>query len=275
MSDIIPVEGGLTPDELAAMLGAADAPKSVRIPALKINSQGEDKDGNQIPLGAFFLNTEEERVYAKDGVVLHALSNHIQYMHWDDGRLVNKSRLIIDKRDEARDQLGGTMCGMPSYEQSIQMTPEQRKEYEGRDRYRVIRGLVSYTGKTASGEERTIENEPVIMSLKRKNYGPFYHDVIKRIPSDGKFFNYRLALTADKQTTDKGAKYYIMRFSPDLQNKVTLDQKLYDSMNAVAGMVKAENERIDKSYFDAIARKADEVEQDRIMEEVNTLEHDF
>ena len=167
------------------------------------------------------------------------------------------------------------MCGMPTYEQSIQMTPEQRKEYEGRDRYRVIRGLVSYTGKTASGEERTIENEPVIMSLKRKNYGPFYHDVIKRIPSDGKFFNYRLALTADKQTTDKGAKYYIMRFSPDLQNKVTLDQKLYDSMTAVAGMVKAENERIDKSYFDAIARKADEVEQDRIMEEVNTLEHDF
>ena len=221
------------------------------------------------------LNTDEERVYAKDGVVLHALSNHIQYMHWDDGRLVNKSRLIIDKRDEARDQLGGTMCGMPTYEQSVQMTPEQRKEYEGRDRYRVIRGLVSYTGKTASGEERTIENEPVILSLKRKNYGPFYHDVIKRIPSDSKFFNYRLALTADKQTTDKGAKYYIMRFSPDLQNKVTLDQKLYDSMNAVAGMVKAENERIDKSYFDAIARKADEAEQDRIMKEVNTLEHDF
>ncbi len=275
MSDIIPAEGGMTPDELADMLGAADAPKSVRIPTLKINSQGEDKDGNQIPLGAFFLNTDDERVYAKDGVVLHALSNHIQYMHWDDGRLVNKSRLIINKRDEARDQLGGTMCGMPSYEQSVQMTPEQRKEYEGRDRYRVIRGLVSYTGKTASGEERTIENEPVILSLKRKNYGPFYHDVIKRIPSDTKFFNYRLALTADKQTTDKGAKYYIMRFSPDLQNKVTLDQKLYDSMNAVAGMVKAENERIDKSYFDAIARKADEAEQDRIMEEVNTLEHDF
>ena len=275
MSDIIPAEGGMTPDELADMLGAADAPQSVKIPTLKINSQGEDKDGNQIPLGAFFLNIDEERVYAKDGVVLHALSNHVQYMHWDDGRLVNKSRLIINKRDEARDQLGGTMCGMPTYEQSIQMTPEQRKEYEGRDRYRVIRGLVSYTGKTASGEERTIENEPVILSLKRKNYGPFYHDVIKRIPSDTKFFNYRLALTADKQTTDKGAKYYIMRFSPDLQNKVTLDQKLYDSMNAVAGMVKAENERIDKSYFDAIARKADEAEQDRIMKEVNTLEHDF
>ena len=33
MSDIIPAEGGMTPDELADMLGAADAPKSVRIPA--------------------------------------------------------------------------------------------------------------------------------------------------------------------------------------------------------------------------------------------------
>ena len=62
MSDIIPAEGGMTPDELADMLGAADAPQSVKIPTLKINSQGEDKDGNQIPLGAFFLNTDDERV---------------------------------------------------------------------------------------------------------------------------------------------------------------------------------------------------------------------
>ena len=40
-------------------------------------------------------------------------------------------------------------------------------------------------------------------------------------------------------------------------------------------MVKAENLRIDEKHFEAMDRKNDEDEQDRIMDEVNTLDGDF
>jgi len=275
MSNIVPVEGGLSLEELAVELGASSAPKGPKIPALKINSQGEDRDGNQIPLGAFFLNTGEDHVYAKDGVKIRPLSNHIQYMHWGDGVLINKSRLVKNMREEARDQLGGMMVGMPTYEQSVSMSKEEREEYIGRDRYRIVRALCSYTGKTASGEERTVENQPCILSLKRKNYGPFYHDVLNRLPADTNMFDFDCVLTAEKNKTDKGAVYYVMRFSPQFSTKLPLDQMTYDSLSAVSAMVKAENLRIDEKHFEAMDRKNDEVEQDRIMDEVNTLDGDF
>ena len=275
MSDIIPVEGGLSLQEMAAELGASSAPKGPKIPALKINSQGEDRDGNQIPLGAFFLNVDGVRAYAKEGVKIRPLSNHIQYMHWGDGVLINKSRLIKNAREEARDQLGGLQCSMPSYETSISMTPQQREEYIGRDRYRIVRALCSYEGTTASGEAVTVENQPCILSLKRKNYGPFYHDVLNRLPADTNMFDFESVLTAEKHKTDKGAVYYVMRFAPQFTNKLPLDQMTYDSLSAVVAMVKSENQKIDDKQFEALDRKNDEVEQDRIMDEVNTLEGDF
>jgi len=275
MSDIIPVEGGRSPEEMAAALGATSAPKGPKNYALKINSQGEDKQGNQIPLGAFFLNTGDERVYAKEGVRLRPFSNHIQFMHWGDGTLINKSRLILNQREEARDQLGGVMCGMPTYDESRAMNPDQRKVHEGKDRYRVVRALVSYTGKTASGEERTIENQPCILSLKRKNYGPFYHDVSNKMPNDTALWDFESVLTAERHKTDKGATYYVMRFAPQFTNRLPYDQMTYDSMSAVDSIVSAENARIDASYKEALERKQDADEQDRIMEDVDTLEADF
>ena len=83
MTDLVVKEGDLNLTEIASSLGAAQTgKKGPSIPTLKINSQGEDANGVQIPLGAFFLNTPvDERVYAKEGVRLRALSNHIQYQH--------------------------------------------------------------------------------------------------------------------------------------------------------------------------------------------------
>jgi len=275
MSDIIPVEGGLSLQEMAAELGASVAPKGPKIPALKINSQGEDKDGNQIPLGAFFLNVDGERAYAKEGVKIRPLSNHIQYMHWGDGVLINKSRLIKNMREEARDQLGGLMCSMPTYEASRGMTDQQREEYQGRDRYRIVRALCSYEGTTASGNKVTVENQPCILSLKRKNYGPFYHDVLNRLPADTNMFDFDCVMTAEKHKSPKGATYYVMRFAPQFSTPLALDQMTYDSLSAVVSMVKAENQRIDEAHFKSLDKKNDEAEQDRIMDEVNTLDGDF
>tara|TARA_R100000951_G_scaffold36334_3_gene31118 strand:+ start:11473 stop:12312 length:840 start_codon:yes stop_codon:yes gene_type:complete len=278
MSDLALKEDGLTIEEMAAALGAANNNKdrAPSVGALKINSFGEDANGDQIPLGSFFLNNQNPRVYAKEGVRFRAFTNHIQYQHWDDGKLLNKSLLVLNQKAQARDQLGGEMCGMPTYEQSISMSPKEREEYLGRDRYRIIRGVVSYTGTTATGEEVTIENEPCVLSLKRKNYGPFYHDVTNRMPKGiSNLWDFESILKADKCKTDKGAVYYVMRFTPQFDNLLEVDQMVSDTIKHTFGLVASENKRIDEAYKNASMQAQDEAYQDEIMDQVNTLEHDF
>ncbi len=275
MTELMIQENGLTLDELSAELGAASSGKGSSIPLLKINRDGEDHSGTQIPLGAFFLNTAEDRVYAKEGVRLRAFSNHIQYQHWADGKLVNKSLLIKNQREEARDQLGGLMCGQPTYEESIKMDADQRKEFEGRDKYRIIRGLISYTGKTAQGKEVTIENQPVLLSLKRKNYGPFWHDVTKKMPTGVNLWDFECLLNAEKKSTEKGANYYVMHFSPQFATSLAMDQITYDSLSHVKNLITAENSRIDEAYKEALMQVDDEAEAARIMEAVDTFDADF
>ena len=277
MTDLALKENGLSIEAMAEALGAANNNKDrgPSIGGLKINSFGEDAKGEQIPLGAFFLNNQEPRVYAKDGVRFRAFSNHIQYQHWDDGKLLNKSLLVLNQKAQARDQLGGEMCGMPTYDQSIAMSPQEREKFIGRDRYRIVRGVVSYTGTTAKGEEVTIENEPCVLSLKRKNYGPFYHDVTNRLPSGVNLWDFESVLTADKLKTPKGASYYVMRFSPQFDNLLEMDQMTNDSLKHVFGLVASENKRIDESYRASGLLAADETYQDEMMDAVETLEADF
>jgi hypothetical protein len=275
MSELVLQENGLTLEEISAQLGASAPSSGPKIPLLKINRDGEDANGNQIPLGAFFLNTDEDRVYAKEGVRLRAFSNHIQYQHWEGGSLVNKSLLIKNQREEARDQLGGLMCGMPTFEQSQQMTADERSKFEGRDRYRIIRGLVSYTGKTASGTEVEIENEPVLLSLKRKNYGPFYHDVVKKMPRGHNLWDFESLLSAEKRKSDKGASYYVMRFNPIFGKQIPMDSLTYDSLTHITELLTSENKRIDKAYNEAVMNQFDVEEADRIMDAIEPLEADY
>ena len=240
---------GSTIDEIAAALGAANTKSgSTKIPSLKINSKGEDDNGNQIPLGAFFLNTPSGRVYSKDGVRIRAFSNHIQFQHWGtENNLINKSILMRNNSEEAIDQLGGVMCGMPTYEQSIQMSEEERKQYEGRDKFRIIRAVVSYTGKTAEGEEVTVTNEPCKLELKRRNYGPFFHDVTSKM-GDRNLWDFESTLRGEKEKNKKGQPYYKIRFDPQFHKPLEMDQDISDSIKAVAQMVQAENARIVEMY---------------------------
>ena len=274
MSELVETSG-LSLAEISEELGASVGAKSPSIPTLKINSFGEDANGNQIPLGAFFLNTPEDRVYAKDNVRLRAFSNHIQYQHWDDGKLINKSLLVKNNREEARDQMGGLMCGLPSFEDQQAMDPKEREKYNGIDRYRIIRGVVSYTGKTAQGKEVTIENQPCVLSLKRKNYGPFYHDVINKMRQGMNVWDFDSVLRAEKRKSPKGASYYVMHFSPQFNDIITMDDMADESMKHVFGLVKSENARIDESYKNARKVVQDEDEAAELYDAVEDLSKDY
>ena len=247
MSELAVQENHYTMEEIAAQLGAASK-SGPTIPTLKMNYEPDDA-----PMGAFFLKTGQDHVYATENVRIRAFSNHIQYQHWDDvDGLVNKSLLIKNQREEARDMLGGFMCGMPTYEQSIQMSPEEKEKYKGMDRYRVIRGLITYTGTTSQGQEVSIENQPFKLETKRKNYGPFYHDVMKRLPNGMNLWDFESILSTDKQKNSYGKTFYVMRFNPQFANPLPMDQMTYDSLAYVTKLVTDENARINQAYKEAL-----------------------
>tara|TARA_R110000824_G_scaffold358718_1_gene546245 strand:+ start:421 stop:1239 length:819 start_codon:yes stop_codon:yes gene_type:complete len=270
MNEIVLQDGGLSLAEMSAELGASSTSTGPSIPNLGMNYDGENG-----AMGAFYLKTGQDQVYATEGVRFRAFSNHIQYQHWgDDNSLVNKSLLIKNAKEEARDQLGGLNCSMPSYEDSIQMSPEQKEKYKGIDKYRIVRGLVSYTGKTSDGREITIENHPCVLSVKRKNYGPFYHDVVKKLPQGMNLWDFESILSKDNLTNSYGKKFYVMHFAPQYGSPIEMDQITYDSLSHVRGLITSENKKIEEAYKDAMIRGKDAAQADRIDTVIQALDAD-
>lgn len=272
MTELVVQENGLSLAEISAQLGAASTSSGPSIPDLKMNYDGENG-----PMGSVFLKTGQDQVYATEGVRFRAFSNHIQFQHWaEDNSLTNKSLLIKNERhEEARDQLGGLRCSVPTYDESISMSVEEKKKFEGRDKYRVVRGLINYTGKTSDGREVTIENQPCILKVKRKNYGPFYHDVLNKLPQGMNLWDFDSILSKDTLTNSYGKKFYVMRFAPQFGSPITMDQLTYDSLAHVTNLITSENKKINEMYRDARSEKDDQEEAVRIMDAVDTLSEDY
>ena len=271
MTELVLQENGLSIDELSEQLGASSTSKGPNIPELKMNYDGENG-----PMGSFFLKTGQDQVYGTKNVRFRAFSNHMQFQHWgDDNSLINKSLLVKNENEEARDQLGGFRCNVPTYEQSIAMSSDEKKKFDGRDKFRVVRGLISYTGKTADGREVTIENQPCVFKGKIKNYGPFYHDVIKKMPQGMNLWDFESILSKDTKSNSHGKKYYIMHFAPQFGSPIEMDQLTYDSLSAVTSMITYENKEIQKLHIEALSEKDDVEEAVRIMDAVDTLSEDY
>ena len=276
MTELMTKENNLSIEELSAQLGATATSSGPSIPDLKMNYDGENG-----PMGSFFLKMGkdgncQDNVYATDNVRFRAFSTHIQWQHWgDDRKLLNKSILVNNKRDEARDQLGGVCCSLPEYEQFWALSEEERKEHAGKDVYRVVRGLVSYTGKKPDGTEVSIENHPCVFQGKRKNYGRFYEDVTSKIPKGVNLWDFESILSKDTKTNAYKKKFYVMRFIPQFGSQIPLDQLTYDSLSYVSELINNENKRIEDMYKNAVSAKDDAEEADRIMDAVDTLSEDM
>ena len=276
MTELMIQENGLTLDELSAELNAASSGKGSSIPDLKMNYDGENG-----LMGAFFLKMGkngncQDNVYATTDVRFRAFSSHIQWQHWgEDRELINKSLLVNNMRDEARDQLGGVRCSLPKYEDFWALTEEGRKGHTGKDQYRVVRGLVSYTGNKPDGTEVTIENHPCIFQGKRKNYGRFFEDVTSKMPQGVNLWDFESILSKDTKTNAYKKKFYVMRFIPQFANTLEMDQITYDSLSYVKNLITTENSRIDEAYKEALMQGDDDAEAARIMEAVDTFDADF
>jgi hypothetical protein len=278
MTELMIQENGFNIEEISAELGAASVSNGLgpSMPDLKMNYDGENG-----PMGALFLKMGkngncQDNVYAKGDVRFRAFSSHIQFQHWgEDRELINKSLLVNNKNDEARDQLGGVSCSLPEYEDFWALTEEGRKAHTGKDKYRVVRGLVSYTGNKPDGTEVTIENHPCVFQGKRKNYGRFYEDVTSKMAQGVNLWDFESILSKDTKTNAYKKKFYVLRFNPQFGEPIEMDQITYDSLTHVRNLITSENARINEAYKETHMQKEDEEEAARIMEAVDTFDADF
>ena len=267
MTDLI-VADGFNLNELASEMGAsAEKQQSARLPRLVTNRRIKDESGNRLELGEFYLTDQDKTAYASS-VKFRPLSHHFQYSQYnqDEKKMENWTIQASSFREEFRDVKGTLRCGRPDGKAMKAMTAEQRKKYSDIKNVRLVRGLVSFVGKTADGEEVTYDNLPCLVKLSGQNnfqasdkgvYSRFDSQVRDVIPRGFDMWNFELGVTSKEHFSDDGSVFWhTFEWSLDPKAPMAITQDVYDSIVYVAELVRAENAVVDKSYFDAIKEQS-------------------
>lgn len=258
---------------LAAELGAVSTQRNAhaRVPLLKINRDVEDAKGRELPRGKFFL-TGENPAYA-DTVTFRPLSDHFQYSRWDaeQKKFTCRSRQISDWKDEARDTCGTIRCGKPSGQDWESLSEAQKEKARAVKLTRLVRGLVSYTGTTLDGEEVTYDMQPCLLRLTGQNnfqtggkrpIAPFEEHFKKRIPTGYEMWQFDLTLSAEKHRNDAGVIWYTFKYDFDPNAIIPTTVPVFESVKAVAELVRSENKLVDDAYMKAIRNNVDDAVYD-------------
>ena len=261
---------------LAASLGAGPNKSTstvARFPTLTIMSNEDDTQGNAIkpdPRGKFFLKGSDKLAYATKAT-FRPLSHHYQWIHFDDDGLANKSRAILSFREEARDMLGGIKCGYPTWEAMQEMEREERKKWRDMQ-FRQVRGLVTMTGKTASGEEVVYENTPCMLQHRNSNYSGFKNAVFDKLPGGRNLFDFNIELSSERNVNGS-VKWYTFNYKPDFENPLDHSADLFETLKMIKEMIIKENEYVDAAYYKCI--QAGSIDSQAIAALENSLDDDL
>lgn len=235
---------------LASMFGQEKANRAL-LPTLKVNLDDEDDQGNALPKGSFMITGQEVTSYAKK-VKIKPLVEMFQYLDYDpdQNKTVNRTLIVPSFKHEFRDERGGVRCGKPA-SKVLKENPDLAAKYKSITCFRLVYALVSYEGKSATGETVSVENVPALLRLKGSNFSPFEDEVSKKIPKGQHLYNFWVEVSAERKKNGS-VVYYVWNFSPDLGNPVPLDQQTYETMVGIASMIKDENTRIDDKHHAAL-----------------------
>ena len=87
-------------------------------------------------------------------------------------------------------------------------------------------------------------------------------------------WDFESILKAEKQKSAKGATYYVMHFEPQFGETFEMSQDIYDSIQAVAGLVAGENKRIEEAWKKAQYEEAEAIADGALMDQLEELEAD-
>jgi len=263
---------------LLAQLGTVTSDQ-IKVPFLNTQYKPDDKQGRDVNAhrGSFYLSNQSNPVYAKQ-VKARFLCQHFQYRvtNSETFKTDNKTVLMEDIRKvaEPRDMKGGIRCGRPDPKVWRNLDADDKKNYSHIKAYRILKGVVSYTGVTADGDEVTVENEPFQLWHKGMNYMGFDRDVTKNL-NGGHFHTMWIDLS-----NKKDGMAYVTNFNLDFKTPAPMTQEVVDTLRTFLDMVRQENDLILSSFDKAQNGDASEIDgaMDTVLEhmpEEADLEKDF
>ena len=238
-------------EQIMQAIGQDDGSSNgVNVPRLGINRNPEDDDGNKLPVGHLFTydSSVGQNVFGKP-VTFRPFISAMQYMHYDPekGEYVNRSIIFKNWKEEAIDILGGTKCGKIPFKERSSLTPELLAEQRTIRCYRLLYGLLSFSGKKANGEDHTIANLPVLWRVTGTAFAPVgsaLDQVNKR-----KKLMFTTTFSIDSKRQKKGGNvYYTPEISVNADANLKMSKEDVDTLSVFQDVINTENAEVVDLY---------------------------
>ena len=170
-------------------------------------------------------------------------------MHYDPEKseYVNRSIIFKNWKEEAIDILGGTKCGKIPFKERSSLTPELLAEQRTIRCYRLLYGLLSFSGKKANGEDHTIANLPVLWRVTGTAFAPVgsaLDQVNKR-----KKLMFTTTFSIDSKRQKKGGNvYYTPEISVNADANLKMSKEDVDTLSVFQDVINTENTEVVDLY---------------------------
>ena len=241
----------MSDEQIKQAIGQDDGSSSgISIPRLGINRSPEDDDGNQLPVGHLFTYDASvgQNVFGKP-VTFRPFISAMQYMHYDPekGEYVNRSIIFKNWKEEAIDILGGTRCGKIPFKERSSLTPEQLAEQRTIRCYRLLYGLLSFSGKKANGEDHEVANLPALWRVTGTAFAPVgsaLDQVNKR-----KKLMFTTTFSIDSKRQKKGGNvFYIPEISVNADANLQMSKEDMETLTVFQDTINTENTEVVDLY---------------------------
>jgi len=266
---------GMSDEQIMQAIGQDDGSSSgINIPRLGINRSPEDDDGNQLPVGQFFVYDSNvgRNVFAKP-VTFRPFISAMQYMHYDaeKSEYVNRSIIFKSWKEEPIDILGGTKCGKIPFKERASLAPEELERQRTIRCYKLIYGLLSFKdGKTADGKDHVAENLPVLYRVTGTAFAPVTSALDQLKKRKKLMFNCTFSMDTKRQKKG-GNVYYTPEINVNADSNLEMSQTDMETISVFQQSIDAENTEVIEAYNKAKASGSvvSDIEATKVVESLN------
>ena len=265
----------MSDEQIMQAIGQDDGSSSgINIPRLGINRSPEDDDGNQLPVGQFFVydSSVGRNVFAKP-VTFRPFISAMQYMHYDaeKSEYVNRSIIFKSWKEEPIDILGGTKCGKIPFKERASLAPEELERQRTIRCYKLIYGLLSFKdGKTADGKDHVAENLPVLYRVTGTAFAPVTSALDQLKKRKKLMFNCTFSMDTKRQKKG-GNVYYTPEINVNADSNLEMSQTDMETISVFQQSIDAENTEVIEAYNKAKASGSvvSDIEATKVVESLN------
>ena len=264
----------LSKEEIMRMTGQDDGSiiSSGNLSRLTINRAAEDDDGNQLSAGVYTVYDSgiEAKVYSiKDKAIqFRPFINAYQYMQYDPDNNNYPCSSVVFKswKEEPIDTNGGVRCGKVIGKDKEQLTQAEIDAQRNIKCYRLVYGLLSMEGTTATGDATTIDAMPVLFRVTGSNFTPIGEALKSLKGRDSLMQNHLLNLTTKRKKAGSNV-YYVSNVSVD-NKEIDFTKKDLEHMDMFSALIEEENSRISEKYQNAHKNKERDAASAKVVNEM-------